>query len=37
MSKISWKPGTFVYPLPAVMVSSGTIEKPNVIEVKKKS
>ena len=33
MSKISWKPGTFVYPLPAVMVSSGTIEKPNVMTV----
>lgn len=33
MSKVSWKPGTFVYPLPAVMVSSGTMEKPNVMTV----
>lgn len=33
MSKVSWKPGTFVYPLPAVMVSSGTMQKPNVMTV----
>ena len=33
MSKITWKPGTFLYPLPAVMVSCGTIEKSNIITV----
>lgn len=27
MTKISWKPGTMIYPLPAVMVSCGTIEE----------
>ena len=33
MSKIEWKPGTFVYPIPAVMVTSGTMEKSNIITV----
>ncbi len=33
MGKVSWKPGTFIYPLPVVMVSSGTIEKSNIITV----
>ena len=33
MSKVEWKPGTFVYPIPAVMVSSGTMEKSNIITV----
>jgi flavin reductase (DIM6/NTAB) family NADH-FMN oxidoreductase RutF len=33
MSKVTWKPGTFLYPLPAVMVSCGTIEKSNIITV----
>lgn len=33
MSKISWKPGTFVYPIPAVMVSCGTMEKSNILTV----
>ena len=33
MSKISWKPGTMVYPIPAVLVSCGTMEKPNIITV----
>lgn len=33
MSKITWKPGTFLYPLPAVMVSCGTMEKSNIITV----
>ena len=28
-----WKPGTFLYPLPAVMVSCGTMEKSNIITV----
>ena len=31
MSKVSWKPGTFVYPIPAVMVSCGTMEKSNIM------
>ena len=33
MSKVMWKPGTFVYPIPAVMVSCGTMEKSNIITV----
>ena len=33
MSKVVWKPGTFLYPLPAVMVSCGTMEKSNIITV----
>ena len=33
MSKAIWKPGTFVYPIPAVMVSCGTMEKSNIITV----
>ena len=33
MSKVTWKPGTFLYPLPAVMVSCGTMEKSNIITV----
>ena len=28
-----WKPGTFVYPIPTVMVSCGTMEKSNIITV----
>ena len=28
-----WKPGTFEYPIPAVMVSLGTMEKSNIITV----
>lgn len=33
MSKVMWKPGTFVYPIPAVMVSCGDMEKSNIITV----
>ncbi|MEI3395364.1 MAG: flavin reductase family protein [Clostridia bacterium] len=33
MGKIVWKPGTFLYPIPAVMVSCGTMEKSNIITV----
>lgn len=33
MSKVVWKPGTFLYPIPAVMVSCGTMEKSNIITV----
>ena len=28
-----WKPGTFVYPIPAVMISCGNMEKSNIITV----
>ena len=33
MSKVTWKSGTFLYPLPAVMVSCGNMEKSNIITV----
>ena len=33
MSKQLWKPGTMVYPVPAVMVSCGTMEAPNIITI----
>ena len=33
MSKVMWKPGTFVYPIPVVMVSCGDMEKSNIITV----
>ena len=33
MSKTMWKPGTFIYPIPAVMVSCGDFEKSNIITV----
>lgn len=33
MPKTIWKPGTFVYPIPAVMVSCGTMEKSNIITI----
>ena len=33
MSKTMWKPGTFIYPIPAVMISCGTFEKSNIITV----
>ena len=33
MSKTLWKPGTFEYPIPAVMVSCGDMEKSNIITV----
>ena len=33
MSKVVWKPGTFLYPIPAVMVSCGNMEKSNIITV----
>ena len=33
MSKVTWKPGTFLYPLPAVMVPCGTMEESNIITV----
>ena len=33
MSRTIWKPGTFIYPLPAVMVSCGDMENSNIITV----
>lgn len=33
MAKTIWKPGTFIYPIPAVMVSCGNMEKSNIITV----
>ena len=33
MPRISFKPGTFLYPLPAVMVTSGNFENANVMTV----
>lgn len=33
MSKQVWKPGTMIYPLPAVMVSCGDMENSNIITV----
>ena len=33
MAKVTWKPGTFLYPIPAVMVTCGTMEKSNIITV----
>jgi flavin reductase (DIM6/NTAB) family NADH-FMN oxidoreductase RutF len=33
MSKVKWKGGALIAPLPAVLVTSGTMEKPNVFTV----
>ena len=33
MSKTVWNPGTFVNPVPAVLVTSGTMEKSNIVTV----
>lgn len=33
MSKTLWKPGTMVYPVPAALVTCGTIDKPNIITI----
>lgn len=33
MSKVIWKAGTFIYPLPVVMVSCGDMDKSNIITV----
>ncbi len=33
MNKIEWKSGTFIYPIPAVMVSSGNMEQSNILTV----
>ena len=33
MRKIEWKAGTFIYPIPAVMVSCGSMEESNILTV----
>ncbi len=33
MEKEIWKPGNMLYPIPAVMVSCGTMTKPNIITI----
>ena len=33
MAKISWKPGTMLFPVPPVMVTSGTMKQANVMTV----
>lgn len=33
MSKVVWKAGTFEYPIPAVMVSCGDMERSNIITI----
>ena len=33
MAKKVWKPGTFVYPIPAALVTSGNMEKANILTV----
>ena len=33
MSKKLWKPGTFIYPIPAVLVTSGDMKKSNIMTV----
>lgn len=33
MSKVSWKPGTMIYPLPAVLVTCGNMEHSNMLTV----
>lgn len=33
MSRTIWKPGTFIYPVPAALISCGTMEKSNIITV----
>ena len=31
MSKITWKPGTMLAPVPPALISCGTVERPNVM------
>lgn len=33
MGKLEWKPGTMIYPVPAVMVSCGDMKKSNIVTV----
>ena len=31
MTKITWKPGTLLAPIPPALISCGTVDKPNVM------
>ena len=33
MSRKIWKAGTFIYPIPAALISCGTMEKSNIFTV----
>ena len=33
MAKKIWKSGTFIYPIPAVLVTSGNMEESNILTV----
>ena len=33
MSKVEWKSGTFIYPIPAVMITSGDMDNSNIMTV----
>lgn len=33
MAKKVWKPGTFIYPIPAALITSGDMEKSNILTV----
>ena len=33
MTKVSWKPGTMIYPLPAVLVTCGDMPHSNMLTV----
>ena len=33
MSKLSWKPGTLLSPVPPALVSCGTMERPNILTI----
>ena len=33
MSRKIWKAGTFVYPIPAALISCGTMEKSNILTI----
>ena len=33
MTKIAWKPGTLLYPVPPALVSCGTLQRPNALTV----
>ncbi len=33
MAKTAWKPGTMLFPVPPVMVTCGTVKKPNVLTI----
>lgn len=33
MAKVNWKGATLLYPVPAILVSTGTMEKSNILTV----